>query len=731
MAPNISASVAKSDGAGSDSGSTGGNDGTKSASADPTTQPAATQGPATPQASASDAIQITVDKPDIATASIVATLDKPDALPAGGLMSFTVEYASGEATPSKAVTLTLAGLREIVPAHQTATQSFPVGKIVQTEDGIEYIETAATATVDPVKKGFTYVPIGNGIYVLLQPELEPVEKKDFPYYPEQSEGASYQYIPAQDKFVSGYSGLHGGSSVGIDVLNDSDIASMSVRFVPGDGHERLTGDWHARRFYRYVYHYAKPEDRAWAQKEWAPMVWVHDTRPNIDKTAAYPSANIGIAFSRGVLEVRAGNAMGGTYPHHYGDLTLAGAHLGIALADPKRWRSRTQGQPYSTHKAIGHAAFFHNVSSSLNLRPLKNMEDSIRELGTSWQALGHRSFYQPSRLYPKQFRFNTFFAFGKIGGVLYPETVTPDDAYAIPCSAAATGFSSAARATGKTIQGECRYNFIEALERLEKYPPQYRPRYKEYRYVGFFANMAELARAYLDFNKLTAQGITDFVQWKDHSAGYTRKALAWMQAEQSMHGLPCGDGLPDCASGFGYEGKESLVIKSGTVPNVTLDLNYGALGSVKPSNVTYRVFKDAPHSYFAGQGTDDPQAYSDKEKAIYDTMIADMRDLRQAAIAPPPRTQDLHWEIWTVQMRPYLLAQGLKDEQFDSQNTGWVDDYHATVQYVRYLRVPEVFYYVDERDVFYTAKFRWYNGRWWFDGETGKPRYTYSSYINR
>lgn len=700
-----------------------------SATTDPNVAPTATQTPSS-AGSVEQIEQLLVDKPELATASFVAFDDAAkNRLPQGALAAVEIRYASSEATPSDAVMLTLALKEGEWPAASYKNlQHFPLAKLKQTSEGITYYETAPIVAVDEKKKTVTFVPAESGTYVVLPPEQEPADKQDFQYYEGIGDQRTYQYDPTKDAFVIGGSGFHGSSNPYYTILQDEDIASASVLFSPGDGHEKENGTWHALKFYRYAYHYAKLEDRAWAWRRMVPMVSVYDTRQSIDKAISFPAANMRIGFSYGALRNRAGRAAANMarsttdkdYLHHYGDISWAGEHLGIKIADPKAWRASTQGRPYATLLALAHGAFFHNLSTPLALRPLKNMEDPIRELGLSWQAYGHRSFFPPPRRYPESYKFLTTFRFGKLSEIPLIEELTPNDAYSVPCAAASNFFADIVRSIGKTISGECRYNFFEVLEYVEKYHGQ--PR--EIRYAGFFSDIPELIRANREFAGLLIQNISNTIQWKDRSAAGTRRALAWMQSEQAAppHRLPCGDGLADCASALGYEGTEPLVVSNGN----KLGLDIGALNRYKPDRIQYRVIPGATHADFVGMGSDDPYSFTDAERAIYDSTLADLRAMDAAA--QPTGDHILKGVDARDGIRQYLGTS--KDGQWDFDSSPYrvgPDRYEFT--YWVKVRVPEVFHYVDESDDFYTAKFRWYNGRWWFDG--AKPQYQYSRYINR
>lgn len=667
--------------------------------------------------------RIAVDMPELATASIVAHDEAvKKALPIGAFAAVEIKQTS-DATTS--VVFALAAL-----APNTKLDSLQVARQRETADGIAYYETAQIKTVDEARKTITFASRGSGVYVLLPPGQVLDSGQNLPYYEGIRDQQLYQYIPAQDEFVAGGSGNHGPSIEYYSILTDDDIASASVLFNPGDGHDKETGDWHAIKFYRYAYHHAKSEDRAWAWKRMAPMVHVYDTRVSIDKSAEYalPFANMRIGFSYGALRNRAGKAIANylslrqayesrtRYLHHFGDISWAGEHLGIKIADPKAWRAGTQGRPYATTRALAHGAFFHSLSTPLALRPLKNALDPIRELGVSWQAYGHRSFYPPPRRYPTRYPFTTMFRFGFLGDTLLPEVLSPDDAYGLPCAEASEYFKSATENTSMIRGGECRYNFIQALESMGN------PR--EIRYAGFFADISELVRANREFAGLLVTNLADTLQWKDRSAATTRRALAWMQSEQALppHNLLCGDGLADCASAFGYEGSEPLVRQNGT----QIDVNYDALARSKPDGIQYRVIKGATHADFVGKGTDDPHTFTEAERAIYDSTLADLRAYDDAAV--PNGTHVLTgWDASTG-MRQYLAGLGISDERWsyhsDPVRTG---PDRCEFTFFVMVRVPEVGRYINERDDYYKAKFRWYNGRWWFDGE--KPSFQYSRSI--
>ncbi|MBI4250276.1 hypothetical protein HY622_01670 [Candidatus Uhrbacteria bacterium] len=663
---------------------------------------------------------VTIYNSNVASASIVdLNQETKESLPAATLAAVEVKGLADGATSS--VTLILAAVADL-----TLLQ---VARERTTEEGVSYLESAKVQIVDKSKGVIAFVSKGNGVYVILPSTAEPADKPDFPYY----EGISgdqqtYQYDPAQDRFVSGSSAIHGPVRPYYSVLVDADIASASVLFSPGDGHDKEPGSWHALKFYRYAYHYAKLEDRAWVWKRMAPLVAVYDTRKGIDASAevATPYANMRIGFSYGALRNRAGKAIANNitqneplesrryYLHHFGDISWAGEHLGIKIADPKAWRASTQGRPYATHLALAHGAFFHNLSTPLALRPLKNMEDPIRDLGVSWQAYGHRSFFPPARRYPDQYAFITFFQFGRLGGIPLPEILSGDDAYSIPCSEASEHFRYAAEETGKYFNGECRYNFLQALERLEKNGAP-----REIRYAGFFPSIPELVRANREVVGLAATNIAEAMQWKDRNAATIRRALAWMQSEQALspHGLPCGDGIADCASAFGYEGSEPLVNRNGS----QLELNYGALEHAKIAGIKYRPMKGATHADFAGKGTDDPHSFSEAERAIYDLTLADLRAYDQAAL--PNGTHTLSGSDVRVGMGVYLGKQEGNGWSYSSEPYRTGPNRYEFTFWVQ-VRVPEVGHYVDERDDYYVAKFRWHNGYWWFDGE--EPQYQYS-----
>lgn len=710
-------------------------------SSDPREHPVDTRPPASPNSTASATPEplVTVDRPELAEAKpIVLDETAKKELPVGTLTAIEVRYVSSEATPSQTTKMTLAVASEWWPPYSKDHKFFPLAKLKKTSEGIPYLETASVDAVDEMKKTVTFTPKDNGVYVIVSSEQEPKTKQDFPYYEGIEGRQTYQYDPAQDKFVVGGSGTHTSSRPHYSVLTDADIASASVLFSPGDGHDKEAGNWHALKFYRYAYHYAKPEDRAWTWKRMMPMVVVYDTRPSIDRSAelAAPYVNMRIGFSYGALRNRAGMAIARkrlsnqpfdsreVYLHHFGDISWAGEHLGVKIADPKAWRASSQGRPYATGLALAHGAFFHNLSTPLTLRPLKNMEDPIRDLGVSWQAYGHRSFFPPARRYPIQYPFITLFRFGRIGGIPWPEELSPDDAYSIPCSEASKYFTSAAEATKAIIGGECRYNFFQALEWMEGVFGS--PR--EIRYAGYFADIPELVRAHREFAGLVATNIADTIQWKDRSAVSTRRALAWMQAEQALppHNLPCGDGIADCASALGYEGGEPLVLRSGA----QLGINAGALGRAKPAGIKYRLIRNASHADFAGKGSDNPHTFTETERAIYDSTLADLRELDTAAFAPAPSGNYSYATEFQQGIRAYLQSLGYSDSQFEFTGASPTTPGYAYATFYVKKRVPQdVFHYVDERNDHYRAEFRWWNGRWWFDGKG--PQVEYSEYINR
>ncbi|MBI4272972.1 hypothetical protein HY621_03920 [Candidatus Uhrbacteria bacterium] len=663
---------------------------------------------------------IVVDKPEIATASIVSlTASESENLQQTGAIAAVEVRYSQEVTSSQSITLTL---QLVVPQGNTLEQ-FALFQEQRTQEGFIKLVSIPTEIADSTKSTIRFTPKTSGLYKVFPKEKEPQNQTGFPQYNGSQDFISFRYDPSKDALVSDLTtqGFHDQSNDTFSLLDDDDIASFSVDFVPGDGHEKETGDYHALRFFRYAFQYSGFRNRV--RKEVSSRIIVHDTRPGIDATAELYNkrANVRIGFSRGALVLRANSAIlrkkesetewkKRKFPlHFYGDISLAGAHLGIKAADPKWWRAGVQGRRYATLKQIAYTGFWHNFGTPMNFASTKNTEDPIRDFNISYLALGHLAFFPPSYRYPVQpHSFFTMYSFGPLGGIPVQETLSTEDSYSIPCSAASDNFSSAAKAVGKIINGECRYNFIDALEWMEKKFGAS----SQLLCAGFFSDIAELRRAQAGFEDMLSRGGEQLITGKDRSAETTRNALLWLQSEQALmpYGELAGDGMPDLASALMYRGTEPLLIRNGN----SLAVNNGALEKERQqTGIVRRVIKDASHADFSGMGSDNPREYSSYERAVYDQLLIDIFTLRDNAMGPAPARAE---QMVLRYGMPYYLGidPNSVNPKYAAPEAQRIDDYHAVLNFDLEYRYPYV-WASQQRIEHCTADFRWYNGHWWFD----------------
>src|SRR3989338_9065231 len=168
--------------------------------------------------------------------------------------------------------------------------------------------------------------------------------------------------------------------------------------------------------------------------------------------------------------------------------------------------------------------------------PSGNAQDPVRQLGYDLLSFGHRSFFPSGKgdVYPNPaFTFPTWYSFGPlVDAVLPDESISADDRYGMPCSAAAKSLQLSAEAVSVSDKNGCRYNFIEALESLEnsfkiaKWPTFIV-------YGGYFSNLEELFTQHASFERLINSNIEKIIEAKERSnAAFIRQALMWSQVEQ-------------------------------------------------------------------------------------------------------------------------------------------------------------------------------------------------------
>lgn len=729
---------------------------------------------------------VEVDNPAVASADLVvetkdfAAIDVIGAvnvrLQPGAQATVSIKKESWEELPKENDILVARVSSGDDSSEEYAQQALGANKGPQT-----FLLTGVSLVIDTVRRTISFPVNATGIYVLLKLEMPPREGlrlrghadrdgMEFLFYE-----AGYGSIPdgfSSEKLSSSDDeGWVGDDLSKIYILSEERPTRFTVLAVVGDGgQEDPRRNYHFRKFFNFAYTKSKHRERI--KKNHNMLVFLYDTRKGIDENAellsTFGRAPIYLGDSMGGLVVRARRAIDAkkmkevngvvSFPMNYlGDITWGTGHDGL-MASHMKWARAgfkcvgTDCSRYgAARKIIAHSAIWHNLGPlMLATSSAEGAYDPIglvRELGYDLLSLGHRSFFPSGKgdLYPNPaFRFPAWYAFGLLKDArLLHESISADDRYGMPCVATSQNLRDAALAVSVTQDGECRYNFIEALERLERdlgidKTPSF------FTYGGYFSDTTELFKVHAAFERYIQGPIENFIDegWNiDEANQHTyqtakvRQALIWSQVEQGWFfpspskDKQLGDGLANLVTALKLKWPDQpILVQQG---DKIRPIDIAALESRKADDVIgVRVGEEVSHADFVGDDTDAMTEITPRLRDLYEKTIEDILWLQDRAnnAVPDPldeqtrvyleqklkgRLESMYWSV------TYYDSDGIKAEHIQtSLEQDTTDPRLATSSWT--IKVYDRDYDL-KRIAYLNIPLRYWNGRWWIWKDFPEP----------